>query len=72
MKKTLLSCVREAVEKGVLKEPFTAENVKEACPGFADKTYKSFLVHHRKGNPINLPEYFERNAEGKFSLIKER
>jgi hypothetical protein len=72
LKKTLLSCIKEAVEKGILKEPFDAENLKEVCSGFADKTYRLFLVHHRRGNPINQPEFFERNAAGKYSYIKEK
>jgi len=58
--KTLLERIREALENGRLKEPFTWEDIKRACPGCADKTYKVFLVHHRKGNPIEYPEYFIR------------
>ena len=72
MKKNLQSCVKEAIEKKILKEPFDAKDLMEACPGFAEKYYGLFLVHHRKGNPINLPEFFERDDSGKYSLIKRK
>ncbi len=72
MKESLVSCIIAAVEKGKLKEPFNAEDVKGVCPGFAGETYKNTLVHHRKGNPIKQPEYFERNDSGKYTLIKKK
>lgn len=71
-KESLLTCVFEALEKGKLKEPFDAEDIKKSCPGFAEETYKNTLVHHRKGNPINQPEYFERLDSGKYCLIKKK
>ncbi len=72
MRKSLVKCIIEAVEKGKLKEPFSEEDVMKACPGYAKPTYRSSLVHHRKGNPINQPEYFEINEKGKFTLIKKK
>lgn len=63
---------KRAVEKGELKEPFDDEDVMKVCPGFAKPTYRSTLVHHRKGNPIKLPEIFERNDSGKYTLIKRK
>jgi len=72
MKDSLLSCILAALEKGKLKEPFDAEDIKRICPGFAEQTYKNTLVHHRKGNPINQHEYFERNDSGKYTLIKKK
>ena len=72
LKETLITYIKKAVEKGTLKEPFTTKDVKKVCPGFADVTYNLFLVHHRKGNPINQLEYFNRNADGKYLLIKEK
>jgi hypothetical protein len=72
LKNNLLSCVKEAIEKKKLKEPFDAKDLMAACPGFAEKYYGIFLVHHRKGNPIKLPEIFERNDSGKYTLIKRK
>lgn len=72
MRKSLVECIIEAVEIGKLKEPFDAEDVMKVCPGFAKPTYKSTLVHHRKGNPIKQTEYFERNESEKYKLIKKK
>jgi hypothetical protein len=72
MRKNLVSCIIGAVEKGKLKEPFDAEDVKKVCPGFALPTYKSTLVHHRKGNPIKQSEHFERNDAGKYTLVRKQ
>src|ERR1700690_1156424 len=72
MKESLVSCIIAAVEKGKLKEPFDAKDVEKVCPGFAEETYKNTLVHHRKGNPINQPEYFNCvNDSGKYTVIKQ-
>jgi hypothetical protein len=71
-KESLLTCIFKALEKGNLKQPFDGDDIKKICPGFAEPTYKSTLVHHRKGNPINQPEYFERLDSGKYSLIKKK
>ncbi|MGA3110454.1 MAG: hypothetical protein ABSE15_00295 [Candidatus Bathyarchaeia archaeon] len=71
-KESLVSCVFAALEKGELREPFDAKDIEKICPGFAEQTYKNTLVHHRKGNPINQPEYFERLDSGKYCLIKKK
>jgi hypothetical protein len=67
----LLERIQEAVLQGKLKEPFTWRDVKRATPGYADKTYKLVLVHHRKSNPIKHPEYFARVDKEHFRLIKK-
>jgi len=72
MRKSLVECIIEAVEVGKLKEPFDSEDVMKVCPGFAKSTYKSTLVHHRKGNPIKLTELFERNDSGKYTIMKTK
>ena len=68
---SLLEHIREAVLKGRLKEPFNWRDIKRVSPGYADKTYKLVLVHHRKGNPIKHPEYFARVDKEHFRLIKK-
>ena len=70
MNEDLPSCIIEAVKEGKIKEPFDEEDVKKACPGFAEETYRNVLVHHRIGNPINQPEYFKRLESGKYCLLK--
>ena len=72
LKQSLSICIKEAIEKKKIKEPFDAKDLMAACPGFAEKYYASFLVRHRKGNPIKLPELFERNDSGKYTLIKTK
>ena len=64
-----MRCVRAAVDSEKLKEPFSASDVKKACPDFADHTYSNFLPKHRKGNPGGYTEYFERVAPGLYILI---
>ncbi|MEE9283963.1 MAG: hypothetical protein V3U49_07825 [Nitrososphaerales archaeon] len=72
MPQNILESIKEAVNNGRLKEPFTPQDVKRISPGKVDKTYNSFLVHHRKGNPIKFPEYFERGKDGTYKLLKRR
>ena len=69
MRETLVNCIKRMIKEGKLKEPFMADDVKQVCPGFADKTYKLVLVHHRKGNPINRPEIFKRDEKGRYCLL---
>ncbi|SLM46797.1 protein of unknown function [Nitrospira japonica] len=49
--KRLASEIYDAVKLGKLLEPFTAQDVKKACPGWAVATYGTFLPKHRVGNP---------------------
>lgn len=60
--------IRNAVKRGRLKEPFTPEDVRRACPGFAPRTYNTFLPKHRRGNPGGDTELFIRVTEGKYKL----
>jgi len=59
-----------AVKAGKLKEPFSVEDFKRACPGFGEGTYNAFLYKHRRGNPKGNTELFERVAPGKFRIIR--
>jgi hypothetical protein len=40
----LYDCIVNAVKTARLKEPFTAKDVRQACPGFAENTYGTFLL----------------------------
>ena len=59
-----------AVRSGKLKEPFSANDVKNACPGYSPNTYHTFLPKHRKGNPGGNSELFERIEPGKYKLLR--
>ena len=53
---------------GKLPERFRAADVRKACPGWAKGTYSTFLPKHRVGNPDSETAYFERHADGSYSL----
>lgn len=61
--------IRRAVKNGRLREPFTPDDVRRACPGFAPKTYNTFLPKHRRGNPGDDTELFERVRKGLYRLL---
>jgi hypothetical protein len=43
---------------------------KKACPGFADRTYKTFLPKHRKSNTTETSQLFIRVAPGFYTVIR--
>jgi hypothetical protein len=59
-----------AVKKGKLKEPFTNDDFRHACPGLGNGTYNAFLHKHRKGNPGGNSELYELTSPGKFRLLR--
>jgi hypothetical protein len=59
-----------AVKEGRLKEPFSKDNFRRECPGFANETYDTFLCKHRRGNPEGASELFEEVESGKFRTLK--
>lgn len=65
----IFQSIRNAKDKNLLNEPFSAKDFKKACPGFADNTYKNFLPKHAKGNPSKTTEIFHRIARGKYALL---
>jgi hypothetical protein len=65
--KKFASQIYAAVQSGRLAEPFNAEMVKLACPGWAEKTYHVFLGKHAVGNRATT-ELFERVATGFYRL----
>jgi hypothetical protein len=61
--------IRAAVRDGRLPRRFRPNDVRRACPGWADRTYSVFLPKHRRGNPGGYTEYFEQHKDGSFSLL---
>jgi hypothetical protein len=55
-----------AVKAKRLTEPFDADSVKRACPGWAERTYHVFLGKHAVGNPGKNTELFVRVAPGRY------
>ncbi len=64
-----VSDIRDAVSRGDLPRKFRPNDVRRACPGWADHTYGVFLPKHRRGNPGGYTAYFERHSDGSYSLI---
>ena len=60
----------KAIENGDLKEPFTKEDFRNACPNHGEGTYQAFLDKHRVGNPRGNSELFVKVAPGLFKLVK--
>ena len=67
--KAFASEVYAAVRSGKLAQPFSAETVKSACPGWADGAYRNFFNKHRVGNACGMTELFVRRAAKQFEII---
>jgi len=61
--------VYRAVEEGRLKEPFDAAALRQACPDWADRTYRNFPPKHRVGNPSGTTELFEQVGHGLYRTL---
>ncbi len=61
--------VRRAVGDGRIPVRFRADDVRRACPGWADHTYGVFLPKHRQGNPGGYTAYFQQHSDGSYSLV---
>jgi hypothetical protein len=61
--------IRRARANGRLGDRFRPEDVRRACPGWADHTYCVFLPKHREGNPGGYTAYFWQNDDGSYSLL---
>jgi hypothetical protein len=61
-----LSAIVGAVRRGLLREPFSRQDFRTACPGFGNGTYNAFLDKHRSGDPGGNSELFERVAPDQF------
>jgi hypothetical protein len=66
----LYRCIVEAIKKGKLKEPFTAKDVRRVCPQIAQNTPGTFLPKHRRNNPGDQSELFERVRRGQYKLLR--
>lgn len=66
--KEFASQIYDAVQQGRLKEPFGAADVKRACPGWAESTYKVSLAKHAVGNGATT-ELFERVSTGLYRTL---
>lgn len=62
--------IRRVLARGDLPERFRPNDVRRACPGWANHTYGVFLPKHRRGNPGGYTEYFVQNPGGSYSLIR--
>ena len=67
--KELASQIYEAVHSGKLKQPFNANMLKKACPGWTDHTYSVFLPKHRIGNPGGNTELFKQTSRGWYEIL---
>ncbi len=67
--KVYASIVR-VIKNGKLKEPFTNDDFKKACLGFAKGTYNAFLHKHRVGNPGGNSELFKLVSPGMFKCVR--
>lgn len=61
--------IRRAVTSGALTPRFRPDDVRRACPGWADHTYGVFLPKHRRGNPGGYTPYFVRHDDGTYSTL---
>jgi hypothetical protein len=69
-KRNFVAAVRQAVEEGRLREPFSPLDVQAACPGFAISTYATFLPKHSEDNPGGRRAYFDRVGRGRYALLR--
>jgi hypothetical protein len=60
--------IYDAVKLGKLDEPFNAAMVKTACPGWAERTYHTFLSKHAVGNSGGNTRLFVRDRRGFYRL----
>lgn len=63
------SQIYAAVRAGRLKEPFGPDDLRRACPGWGEGTYKAFLWKHRVGNPGKNTELFEQIGPSRFRTL---
>ncbi len=59
-----------AIKKGRLRQPFSSNDFRTACPTFADGTYSTFLAKHAIDNPGDNSELFIRVGRGLYKCIK--
>ncbi len=57
-----------AIRSGRLEQPFNAEMVREACPGWSEKTYQTFFATHSVAGRGKPPALFDRVGHGIYRL----
>lgn len=67
--KKLASEIYNAVRSGKLKQPFNADMVRRAYPGWVDHTYTVFLPKHRVGNPGGNTKLFKQVGHGWYEVV---
>jgi hypothetical protein len=67
--KTFAMEIYRAVRSGKLKEPFNADMVRKACPGWADQTYNAFLPKHEVDNTGGNSGLFKRTSPGFYKTL---
>lgn len=67
----LFISINLAVTERKLKQPFSVNDINNACNNLLAKS-PSFLSKHRKGNPGGYKVYFVQNSDGKYSIINDR
>ena len=64
--------VYAAVRSGKLAQPFSAETVKRACPGYTDGTYRDLFNRHRVGIPGGMAELSVRRGANRFEIADSK
>jgi len=67
--KQMASEIYEAAKRRKLPEPFNAEMVRKACPGWSKNSYSAFLPKHAYGNPGGNTELFVKVRRGFYRII---
>lgn len=70
MEHATYDAIIKAVEKEVLKEPFSAKEVVEACPSIHPNTPSTFLPKHSVDNPGGNSVLFVRMSRGRYKLAR--
>ena len=60
-----------ARSEGRLPQRFKLDDLREACPGWPELAYRTFLPKHRVGNPDHNWPYFRRYRDGSYCLTGE-
>lgn len=64
-----ISQIRQAHADGRLTYPISADSLKREVPGWAERTYHTFLSKHARGNPGRETELFVRIMPGLYELL---
>lgn len=72
MKHKVYEKIVAAIRNGMLKEPFSTNDFRDACEelGLGEGTYKTFLYKHKKGNKDKNSELFEQVGVNQFKAIR--